>query len=544
MKKFIFIYVCTALMLCASCSDFLDTYPQDALSPATTWKTEDDAEKFLIGCYDGWLWGEEFVYLDCASDIGFSYHTHEGWRVIGNGELTASNPGNSFYDFTRIRRCLTFLENIDQVEFSDESKKKDLVAQARVILAYDYFKMNFWYGGVPIITSFKDADEAKVPRDTEAKVKQYIYDEIDAAVTDINDAPAARGRVAKGTALALKMRSALYWGDYQRALDAAKAIVALDIYELDDSYANVFTLAGRDSKEIILSVQHLMPNKSEWLVTLPNNADGGWSSMVPTSNLIDIYEMADGRTKEEATSGALTYDPAHPFKGRDPRMAMTVLYPGQDWQGGILNTLDEQLPSGDKNPNYPTSADNSSKTGLTWAKYVAPLEQYEGSLDPTEQCQIVFRYAEVLLTIAEASNELPNTPLSEAYDALDEVRERAGMPVVDRTKYDTKDKLRELIRRERTVELAGEGFRRADIVRWKDASGKMVAEDVLNGSLNRWTGTINYSESDPGLRATINGTEKLEDRKFAAHNRYLPIPQSAIDKNPQLEQNKGEYAGY
>ncbi|MDR2815004.1 MAG: RagB/SusD family nutrient uptake outer membrane protein, partial [Prevotellaceae bacterium] len=405
MKKTTLFYACAALMLCGSCSDFMDTYPYDALSPATTWQTEDDAEKFLVGCYEGWLWGEEFVYLECTSDIGFNYHTHEGWRMIGDGTLTAGNPGNSFYSFTRIRRCVTFLENIDKISFSDESKKKDLIAQARVIRAYDYFKMNFWYGGVPIITEFKDADEAKVPKNTEKEVIDYIYKEIDLAVPDLNEERAPKGgRIRKGAALALKMRSALYWGDYQRALDAAKDIKALGQYELDNSYANLFTLAGRDSKEIILSVQHLMPSKSEWLVTIPNNADGGWSSMVPTQNLIDMYEMADGKTKEEAGLG---YDPTHPFAKRDPRMAMTVLYPGQDWASGpngILNTLVDTLPDGKKNPNYPTSADNASKTGLTWAKYVAPLEQYNGSLEPTEQQQIVFRYAEVLLTIAEASN--------------------------------------------------------------------------------------------------------------------------------------------
>jgi hypothetical protein len=93
-----------------------------------------------------------------------------------------------------------------------------------------------------------------------------------------------------------------------------------------------------------------------------------------------------------------------------------------------------------------------------------------------------------------------------------------------------------LIRRERTVELAGEGFRRADSLRWKDASGKMLAEAVLNGPLNRVTGRVNYDETNPYKKATIDGTEKIEDRKFATYNRYLPFPQSSIDKNPQLEQ--------
>ena len=547
MKKKLTTLICATALLClAACSEFLDTYPYDALSPATTWKTEDDAQKFLVGCYDGWMRGEDFVEWDCQSDIGFSYHTHEGNRVLGTGSLSASNPGNSVYSYKIIRRCLTLLENIDNITFSNDDTKKDIIAQARTILAYDYFKMNFRYGGVPIIKSFKDADEAKVPRNTEEEVKQYIYDEIDKAIPDLNEERAPKGgRVRKGAALAVKMRSALYWGDYQRALDAANAIKALGKYELDNSYANLFTLAGRDSEEIILSVQHLIPSKSEWLTTLPNNADGGWSSMVPTQNLIDMYEMRDGLTKEES-SDTVRYDSTHPFANRDPRMAMTVLYPGQDWtqRNGdkvVLNTLDQELEKDGKkvsNPNYPTTADNSSKTGLTWAKYVAPLEQYGGSLNPTEQQQIVFRYAEVLLTLAEASNELSG-PSEEVYDALDEVRRRVNMPKVDRTKYGTKETLRELIRRERTVELAGEGLRRADILRWKDGSGKMLAETVLNGELTRVTGTVNYNESDPEKKATISGKEKIEDRVFQKHMRYLPIPQSAIDKNPALKQNDG-----
>ena len=106
---------------------------------------------------------------------------------------------------------------------------------------------------------------------------------------------------------------------------------------------------------------------------------------------------------------------------------------------------------------------------------------------------------------------------------------------VDKNKYNTKETLRELIRRERTVELAGEGFRRADILRWKDSNGKMLAETVLNGSLTRITGTVNNEETIPGKRATVTGTELIEKRVFQPHNRYLPIPQQYRDKNPQLD---------
>ena len=352
------------------------------------------------------------------------------------------------------------------------------------------------------------------------------------------DAPEASGYIAKGTALALNMRASLFYGDYQRAKDAAKAIMDLGIYELDPSYENLFTLAGQNSKEIIASVQHDENLYSNWMIaTMYNNADGGWSSMVPTQNLVDTYEMSNGLTKEEAGSG---YDATHPFANRDPRMAMTVLYPGMDWVGltgkTILNTLDATI-DGAKNPNYPDDADNASKTALTWAKYLNPYTQY-GDIWSTNAQPIVFRYAEVLLSYAEAENEL-NGPSAEVYNLLNQVRNRVGMPDVDQNKYNNQAKLRELIRRERSVELAGEGLRRQDIIRWKDDSGKMLAETVLNGPLTRVVGTVNTSEPDPTKRATISGTALVENRSFASYNRYLPIPQSAIDKNPNLKQNEG-----
>lgn len=105
------------------------------------------------------------------------------------------------------------------------------------------------------------------------------------------------------------------------------------------------------------------------------------------------------------------------------------------------------------------------------------------------------------MTYAEAANELSG-PSDEIYGYLNQIRQRVGMREVDKAKYGTKDKLRELIRRERTVELAGEGLRRADIVRWQE-DGKMLAEKVLNGDLLRVTGTINYGESEPTKRAEI-----------------------------------------
>jgi hypothetical protein len=151
---------------------------------------------------------------------------------------------------------------------------------------------------------------------------------------------------------------------------------------------------------------------------------------------------------------------------------------------------------------------------------------------------------EVLLSYAEAANELTESLSDDIYDKPDDIRVRAGMPKVDRAKYSTKETLRELIRRERGVELAGEGLRRTDIVRWKDSNGKMVAETVLNGTLYRVMGAVDLAGKNPYKMSTVNldtpeAGYLIETRVFKPEFRYLPIPQGARDRNPQLTQNPG-----
>ena len=530
-----------------SCSGFLDTAPRSQLSQKTTWKTAEDAEKFLIGCYDGWESGSTILYMDCLSDFGFSFHTHEGFRAIGNGTMSPSNPGASFYGYAIIGRCNLLLKQIEQIPSIPEAQKKRIIAEAKVIRAYQYFTMNFLYGGVPIIDLPQNADEARLPRKSEAEIRTYIAKDLDEAIPDLQTS-VPRGRLGKGAALALRMREALYYGDWQLAKDKAQEIISLGVYSLEPSYQKLFTVAGQGSPEIIAAVQYLETVKplNTSIGSMLNNSVGGWSSMVPTANLVNTYEMKSGLTTDEAGSG---YDPTHPFKDSDPRLGMTICFPGANYitpegKTAIYNSLDQTLPGGKKNEDFPESANNSSKTGLTWNKYTYPANQY-ADMWATNACPIVFRYAEVLLSYAEAENEL-HGPSADVYAKVNLVRQRAGMPVVDQAKYATKEKLRELIHRERAVEFAGEGLRRADILRWKGSDGKMLAETVLNGPLERMVGTVNPAGSDPETRATINpsapaSAKLVESRTFHPHFRYLPIPQWVLDRNPHFGRNNPGY---
>lgn len=534
-----------ALGLTACSEDFLDTIPKDALSPATAWTTPADAQKFLVGCYDGWESAARLLYMDCASDYGYNNFPWEGYRPLGDGSMTTAAPGVSFYGYSVIGRCNNLLDNIDKITFSDAAEKADIVAQARAIRAYRYFLLGWSYGRVPIITNlYKNAEEAKVPQNSEDEVRKFVEDELDAAIAGIKERPSARGRIAKGAALAMRARVALYYGDWEKAMKYSDDIIALNQYALEPDYATLFTVAGQGSREIILAVQHILNTKSLYEVgQMYNNAEGGWSSMVPTHKLVDAYEMKNGKTINESGSG---YDPKHPFKDRDPRMAKTILFPGADYVHGgvqkVYNSLDQKIGGAD-NDNYMLKANNSSKTGLTWRKYLYP--DYGGNMWQSNASPIVFRYAEVLLTWAEAATEKDfEGNKAKILERINLVRKRAGMPEAAAQTYSSKEQVRELIRRERGVEFAGEGIRRADLLRWKDASGKMLAETALKGRLERRVGTVDMKGTDQFTRATItvnaSDSDKLiEERNFAPHMRYFPIPQANIDKNPKLEPTTG-----
>lgn len=140
----------------------------------------------------------------------------------------------------------------------------------------------------------------------------------------------------------------LLWGNYTEALDAANKVIALNQYELDPDFLNMFSMAGQNSKEIICTYEHVQTTYAYGdVIRFYNNSDGGWASFVPTQNMVDMFEMADGKLIDEAGSG---YDPVHPFFNRDPRLKNTVIYSGLDWVGRnnvprVFNTLDKTLPT-------------------------------------------------------------------------------------------------------------------------------------------------------------------------------------------------------
>ncbi len=516
----------------SSCSDFLDRAPGNALSPATFWKTEADADLALTGCYRQFASpyrAEEMWYWDCGTDNQYNFHTHEGYRCIGNGTMAPSGVSIvSYFNFLDIRTYNEYLKMENTIEFSSEAKREQYRAEVRVLRAMEYFWKVQCYGDFPFTTEiFETIEESMIGRTNKDEIMKFVKDELAASISAL-PATAADGRLTSGAAQAFLMRVNLLTGDYQGAASAAQTLISGGQYSMPAlSYEEAFLVANEHNEENIFTYE---TNKSGgyslWIGPYMANGYGGWSSIVPTQNLVDAYETKNGLTIDEDP----TYDAKNPYVNRDPRLRATILYPGQAYGIYEGSGFPSIVPG---SSDYGPAANNCTHTGYNFKKFYSDLSEY----DDVWNCQrayAILRYAEVLLSYAEAKIELNQIDAS-VYDAIDQVRLRAGMPKVDQAKYNNQASLRELVRRERRVEFAYEGFRRWDIIRWG------IANEVMNQPIMRPEGQVLTTKNAEGdFDVIIEKFEKEEDRVFTVgKHELMPIPQSAIDANPNLKQNPG-----
>ncbi len=523
----------------SACSKkFLDREPTNAYSVGSLFTDSSDAIAAINGCYNGWnnpfsdsgpSWSDELnvQYMDCVSDNAYSQFPWEGFQAYGNGFATATNGNQeSLWNFVTIQKCNWFLENVDKAPI-DTALKLRTEGEARFIRAYTYFVMSQLYGDVPLVTNNITTDQANVvTRTSKADVTKFILSELmDIAPNlPISYDAADVGRITRGAALSLKARVELFEQDYTDCVKDCQAVMALGVYQLFPSYSNLFRIQNVNNSEVILDIQYKendQPNGGLG-VMLPNSY-GGWSSIDPTQSLVDSYEMTNGKTIDDPTSG---YDPSHPFNNRDPRLAATIIYPGEVY----LSPTGTQMyydPIDAASSDY-YSGNNSSRTGYLVKKFTSNLSDFDNIWN-TGLNMILIRYAEILLNYAEAENELAG-PNPTVYTAINEVRERAGMP--DITLGLSQDSLRQAIRNERRIEFAMEGLRWYDIQRWQ------IGPQVMPGPVyGTQLGTVNPSNG----QTNFTGNHVLvETRVFDPNKNYLwPIPQSEIDINKNLKQNLG-----
>lgn len=532
MKNIIFFL---SLILFQGCKkDFLETTPRDSYSNLTLWTNKAEAILALNGVYNGWESGEEIIFHDCISDNAYNQFIWDGYEKFASGIATATDPGIDRYHYKNIQRANWFLDNVDKVPVSslDSITKNRMKGEARFIRAYCYFLLSQLYGNVPLVEHSLTISEAnslsQAPKDI---IVNYTLKELAeiAPLLPVSYPKSDIGRITQGAALALKARLELYEGKITDCIATCQQLMKSPFnYSIYPSFENLFRpqfVDASDNKEVILEVQYLKNTNSWSLVNLVPKSQGGWSGIAPTQALVDEFETIHGKPINEDPA----YDPKQPYKNRDPRLDQSIIRPGLLYMGSYF---DPYIGTDEK------SQTNTSPTGYNFKKYIANINDYKNTaygatIENTGGSAIVIRYAEVLLTYAEAKIEANQIDAS-VYEAINKIRQRESvkMPDVTTAMYPDQASLRRLVRRERRVELAGEGLRWFDIKRWKISP--TVMNGAVYGSLN---GTVDTSTGD--LTLTPNSNNKVISRQFADKNYLLPIPYQELTINKNLVQNTG-----
>lgn len=500
MKTRLIVTMIVAAFLLNACNkEFLDTHPLSAPSDATFWTSVDNARSWINYDYRSLPGADDYIYDPMSDDcVGAGDLVAEGLQV------PTSSIINREWNYSTIRHCLELMAHLDDIPNLSEGDRNKLAGQARFFICFRYFQMITLYGDVPFITSVLSLAQSDVPKSPKDSILNYILVQLDSAAQElpVSWPESEAGRITKGAALTLKARVCLYNSLWKEAAEAAANVMDLHVYALHPKFNEIFlTSFNNKTKEVILAHQYAEGLYTHTLCfSYGFYTIGGTSSSLPTPDLVNSFECKDGLPIDKSPY----YDPQHPWDNRDPRFHMTFIVPFENFNGQVydpVNNINDR---------------NAAKTYIYFRKYIADMQPQQRTMWDN---WIIFRYADVLLMYAEAENEYAG-PKDSVYDAVDQVRQRAGMPKLDRSIYDDQDKLREAIRNERRVEFAGEGLRYYDILRWK------IAEKVLNKEV--------YSFEIPGVLTKRD----IEARVFEAPKDYVwPIPQSAIDAAKNLKQN-------
>jgi hypothetical protein len=489
MKLSKYVILLFTLFTFGSCKKYLDKAPLDSINTANFYQTADDAVAAINGAYQPLQWPKLYNLRMWTTDIW------AGNSVVGAGGGTDGIETQDITNFVTttdnaaaldiwrgpapgILRANLVLQNVPGMSINQNLKNR-ILGEAYFLRAHYYFILVRLFGDVPLISKPQTPDDNLRPsRTSKAQVYDQIVQDLKQAVSLLPPASSYSGtdigRASKGAAAGMLAKVYLTLGDYSNALSYCQQVDNLG-YGLNANYADNFNPLTKNTKESLFEVQYYgktsysfwaNENQASWVSTFtgPRNADfvgGGYGWNQPTTEFINQYEAGDKRKD------------------------ITILYEGcPDFDGH----------------QYKASY---STTGYNLRKFLVP-KSISPDYDTNPANWPVLRYADVLLMEAESLCELNR--VSESIVPLNLVRQRAGLiPVAATTQADLRDK----IRKERRIELAFEGSRWFDLIRYDNGQ---YAQNFFNS-----IGKTNFSG------------------KFL----LLPIPQKEKDANPNLTQNPG-----
>ncbi len=536
-KRYLLYIVLIGGLLSAGCKKGLDRFPETQFSDADYWNTESD----LINAANRMYQQLPGNWIDNRGDDNVA---QGGANTISNGTWVIPNTSGDWNNrYNEIFTSNNILEKGVKAQVTDAIKNR-YFGEARFFRAYSYLQLVQKYGDVPLVLKTLDigSPELFMPRTPRADVMKAIYDDLDFAATWLPTRaalPATQwGRVTKSAAWALKARAALYEGTRQKfrneagwqqhlqlAIDAAMNVMSQG-HALYSNYQNLFTrVAEGPSNTEAIFVKIYGVSSANLLLGHNNSRDLENGRIAITRNLIRQYLYTDGLPAFN-TDNTPVSTPSPLFVAEGSETSYNTIFQNRDPR--LTASVFQANESAYKGPWVPTTS-LGARSGYATKKGFSLDDWTLNGAATTDR--ILIRYAEVLLTYAEAKYELNGT-ISDAdlNLTINALRTRAGMAVKLTNAFVTTNNLsmREEIRRERTVELALEGFRYDDLIRWKTAE-TVLPKELLGAKFVAadWPGT---NPNTLNLNAnSILIAEPAITRKFQANRDYLyPVPLNEI----------------
>ncbi len=507
--------MCILIILNACSNDVLDQQNNNATSTANFGTSVEQVEAAINGAFHPitgtFFWGRivhtgALLRSDEFNVFPFGGNTAMSTFLGNPGDRWATEPWQELYK--SITRCNNIIINTA----TDLDSYDSLVGQAYFLRAFDYWYLLNLYGNVPLITELPDLDNLLVAQATPQDVWNQIIADLEKAEMML---PASwegenLGRPTSGAATALKGKSYLYMKEWRLAHETLNDLVGRYSLLPAAQFGDNFSTINENNSESVFELQFL------------GQANFVWGSDIPQTGTMGNYHIDYAPpTKSPDRSHVVNPWLRELFEANNDTFrrneTLAYDYPGATGYGGVAFTMDLA--------DDITVATDASVEPIFSKKY--------SGMDLGSRAEVDFlgtnvgnnwriiRYADVLLMLAEALNEDNRT--AEAINYVNMVRERPGSGLTPIAAGLTKEQTQQAIIDERAMELAGEGHRFFDLVRWD------LAEEYLGTtSLHVTNGSQSYHPKS--LSGGMFQTGKHE---------LVWIPNSERDANPELNQNPG-----
>ncbi|BDD01185.1 carbohydrate-binding protein (plasmid) [Persicobacter psychrovividus] len=554
----------------SACSD-LDLKPHDQLSDESFWRSSSDFEMATNAVYqdlDGrikmfWVNSQD-IFTDALTDLC-------GGGIYGSDEIAAGTlqPDNAYLNniwnptYRGIRRANNFFEKLDRAIAeggvdANDPKIKELSGQVRIIRASLFFRLANYWGNAPMPLKTLSRDEANsIAVTSKEDLLKEAISELKLAGEELDNFNGENNRLTKYSAFAYLVRIYMSQENWTEASKYAKLIIDSGQYELystghpETDYRDLFTPKGNNCKEAI--VAHNFTNTTWSYSHGTFEVASMWGLQRPSDRFLDMVLSDQGKVIEYVDEK--TGEPITHLLPEDELLASAV---GKEIRKvpSVLKRDQYHLMEDHKDPRWKQTilpynglkANTWNKTEIDNDAVAAPVflkgfdDDAIAGYSYNSQKHVI-RLAEIFLSYAEAQNELGNSAVAIEY--VNKVRDRVGM--INVTGTFSKAQTREIVRRERCVELINEGQLFFDYKRWKTADGKSYLEEATNR--NGGIHPVGYesvvlgqdAEGEPikGVDFSKRPNDRLVRSYTSPRNDYWPFPMNEVQINPNMPQKAG-----